>query len=715
MDQGRCDPAAIPPGPRAAAVAVAEAGRRIESRLSRVACRGELLELIKALVAERRLTALAVTHSDRQANALARRIVAIEATKESAISARSWRGCAIVAGFAAQLLRVRCWLRYCLNGVWVQISRTDSEMFVCDDAELTGTRYAIAYCVGACGLMAVTVGVAGLVGPMPASPALGLAIAGVGALVPVAPMIARWRRRSAESPGRLSNRFVTSVGLAAAVIMGLVLAIYGRSMALAPIPVLAAALELALMPTFLRLLGQRGSRGEPSTSSSAPLASRFSSRLALVLAAIFMVQMVRLSAFMTAPDFRWGAALPTYGVDHSCLPAYARAAELAADKPRSIYALEEYTRRPADACDSTAISQMASYASDPYQYPPTFLPIMGAALALTQDFTRLRPLWYMLGLLATLALFAWVAHRLQRPEAWLLSALAMASLPTIYTLQYGQVHLLAIAAALAAMLAFSAPAGDGHVRRPMYALGGALLAAATVTKLFPGILAVVLVARGQWRAVAWTAIMAVVFAVLTLVAYGPVPFEVFFTDQLPRLLDGRAFEAFADTEEFLASNFAVGSLIYKIDAVVALPAVESIARVVSAIYIIGLSIGAVVVARRRTQPAVDVVRLLALLCLASLVGAYSPGSYSAAPFLWLGALLLALRPPRNLQQWAVVLALWAFFQLSPVFSSLPVLWRLTPLHAPGALLAQVAVLLLATIALVYRRSSSESAQKEGHS
>ncbi len=499
-------------------------------------------------------------------------------------------------------------------------------------------------------------------------------------------------------------RVVAAVSLASASVIGLVLVVVsawawaGRASALAPLPIAVALVDLGVMPPLLRVLA----RLTASWQSRAAVPSK----LWLLPGLLLLFQLVRLTAFMAAPDWRWGAALPTYGVQHTCLSAYVRGAELADTDAAVIYERGQYSHARGVEPGFTAITGMGPYLSDPYHYPPTYLVVPGALMVVTADFARLRLLWYGLSLLALLALVVWVACGLGRFEVWPTTALGLSSLPVIYNLQYGQVHLLVMVAALAAMLAFRGdlafPGRRGHLR---YALGGALLAAATVTKLFPGLLLVVLAVGRQWRALAWTSLMAALLVAVSVAVYGPMPYVVFFSEQLPKLLDGRAFATFQNAKEFLTSNLAASSLVGKLDALWAFSAADMVARVVSALYVLGLLLLAVFGARRRgtgqAEGAVDMVRLMALLCLASLVGAYAPGSYSASPFLLLGAWMLALRPPKTGLQWLIVLALWGFFQLSPIIANLPVLWRMPFVHLPGAIVAQLAVLVLALIPLFF--------------
>jgi hypothetical protein len=77
-------------------------------------------------------------------------------------------------------------------------------------------------------------------------------------------------------------------------------------------------------------------------------------------------------------------------------------------------------------------------------------------------------------------------------------------------LQKGNFQMMAITMAMLAMILFE---------RRRCAAGGALLAFATVSKLYPGMLLLYLLARRDWRAVAWTTAMGAVFVVLGILTF----------------------------------------------------------------------------------------------------------------------------------------------------------------------------------------------------
>ena len=152
--------------------------------------------------------------------------------------------------------------------------------------------------------------------------------------------------------------------------------------------------------------------------------------------------------------------------------------------------------------------------------------------AATPDFWQFRRLWFALSLAGvTLSLFA-IARRLDTAlgtqAVWLTPWVLVPVRAIIGTLQAGNVQLLFIGAAVAAMLLFE---------RQRHAVGGAILVYAIVSKLFPGVLLFYLLLRRDWRAVGWTAAWSVALAALTLADVGAAPFAAFL-EHLPRLLSG---------------------------------------------------------------------------------------------------------------------------------------------------------------------------------
>jgi hypothetical protein len=286
----------------------------------------------------------------------------------------------------------------------------------------------------------------------------------------------------------------------------------------------------------------------------------------LLLVLIAFAQLARLSAFMFDPANTWGSAVPDpEATGHQCMSAYVHAADLARRGEPNLYDERWYPAfrglNGASTDVESPVGGLSHWLEDPFEYPPQFLLLPRAALAVSNSFLSIRAAWFALHALAVfgaaLAVAAWIGGREGRLAALLVPAIA-ASLPTGLELQFGQFHGTAIALAVLGMLAFEA-------RRD--ALGGSLLAAAVLAKIFPGVLLVWLLARRRFRALGWTLAFGAGFTLLALLVFGPDPFRAFFDYQLPRLASGQAF-AFAERPDvpvlIVSRNFSVYGIAHKL-------------------------------------------------------------------------------------------------------------------------------------------------------
>ena len=93
--------------------------------------------------------------------------------------------------------------------------------------------------------------------------------------------------------------------------------------------------------------------------------------------------------------------------------------------------------------------------------------------------------------------------------------------------------------------------------------GGFALAFAAVSKIYPGVLGVLLIVRQQWRAVGWTIAWSAVFTALAWLIVGGNPFVDFFRYQLPRIESGQAFP-WINNPDVAPINFGVHGLVSKL-------------------------------------------------------------------------------------------------------------------------------------------------------
>jgi hypothetical protein len=291
---------------------------------------------------------------------------------------------------------------------------------------------------------------------------------------------------------------------------------------------------------------------------------------------------------------------------------------------------------------------------DVFEYPPTFLPLPRLLAAATPDFWQFRRLWFALNLGAVVIGVIAIARRLDGPlrtHALWLTPLVLVSPNVVGTLQAGNVQLLFLVACAVAMLLFE---------RRHYAAGGVLLAYAIASKLFPGVLVLYLLRRGEWRAIGWTAAAGALLAIVTFVDLGATPF-VAFLHHLPKLLSGEAFPGLFRPEA-IAINESVPGLAFKLSLLGVGGNGFAVAKVVGWVYTLVLVAGTWWLAAPSHSRAYAPLAWVTILILATMRSPFLPG-YGAFPALWLATLLAAVVWHRPVTR-TVVLALWVVLAVS---------------------------------------------------
>jgi alpha-1,2-mannosyltransferase len=368
--------------------------------------------------------------------------------------------------------------------------------------------------------------------------------------------------------------------------------------------------------------------------AAAPRALRI---LSAVVAVVALAQLGRITVFMTDPSRAGFSQFPSspWELRHSCLTAY-HVAGHAAGEGKNVFDPALYNAPDDDPTRVRRARTIGPFGIDVYEYPPPFLLLARGLNVLAPDFMRLRTLWH--GVTLALLLGATLAAaRLLGPaagtRALLLAPFLWASPPLISTLQKGNVQTVIVATCVLAFALF---------RRRLFAAGGLLLAFATLAKLFPGMLVVYLLARRQWRAVAWTAAMGAVLLAASLLDTGLAPYRSFL-EHLPGLLSGEAFPAFRNPVA-MAINVSAPGTVFKLHLLgvpgMGFPA----AKVVGWIWTIVILAATVALARRAREDR-EVVTWLAVLLLATLRSPFLPQTYGVLPPLWLLTLFAATLPP----------------------------------------------------------------------
>lgn len=434
------------------------------------------------------------------------------------------------------------------------------------------------------------------------------------------------------------------------------LAVFGNGFGTASITVVIVGIIQAYLA---RLISSR----LPSSIDISLRRHKVRSLLWAILGILLVVQTGRLGTYMSDPSVDWWLTTRNeWWAKHMCMPAYIQAADYNQQGEANIYDERHYPAIIRNANLHLTVQQMDAFVGDPYQYPPQFLLAPSAALWLTNDFLTMRTVWYSLQVLGFVLIAVLLAWWVRYEAGWspmLLIPLVWISVPAMQCFQFGQFHLATILLAVAGMLAFE------HKRQP---LGGLLLAAAILSKLFPAILLVPMIVQRRWKDLAWTALFGIAITLLALLILGPKPFSAFTDYQIPRLAGGGAFAAFTkewpELRDLVTANIvSLYGVVFKLRELGVGGMSDELAIWVMRIYTVIVLIIALAAGRFRYNRLHAAITWFALLNLASLQTSLAWGDYFTVGTIW----LLSLLSSQTLQKsWNRVLigACWIFTTLN---------------------------------------------------
>ncbi len=281
----------------------------------------------------------------------------------------------------------------------------------------------------------------------------------------------------------------------------------------------------------------------------------------VVLALLMLTQTARLSSWVTDSSEEWWITTsnPFYA-QHMCMAAYIYAADLNRQGVDNVYDLSHYPGLNPEAEVHTTLENFTP--DDPYLYPPQFLLLPHFAISLTNDFELIRIFWLLIQIVV-FGLIMWTIMRFIGGKraviaAFLIPALYI-SFPFLSDLQYGQIHMMAIFLAVAAMIWF---------KQGKYVIGGTALSIAIFSKNAPGILLIYLLATKRWKEAGWTIGCCAAISLIAVAVIGTKPFYAFFNYQIPNLQSGASF-AFAEvwpdySDLLIACNQSPFSFIFKL-------------------------------------------------------------------------------------------------------------------------------------------------------
>ena len=417
----------------------------------------------------------------------------------------------------------------------------------------------------------------------------------------------------------------------AAVVLGLASGLFAFPAVFGLTHSIPAGVVVALVATAVVAWATGTGRVFAFDDGAVPKSYKAASAVVSVLAIILLT---RLTIFMVDPSKVNCSANPfsQWEIGHSCLTAYHIAGKLVGVE--NVYSPALYNAPEDNPSAPRKARKLGPFNVDVFEYPPPFLLLPRAFHLLTPDFMDLRPLWFAFcGSVLLAGLVAVAAHigGAIGTRALLLSPLLWIAVPaTLSTLQKGNIQVVIIASAMMAMILFA---------RGRRAAGGAILAFAVVSKLWPGMLIVYLIARREWRAAAWTVAFSLFWSGLALALFGWGAYSTFL-DHAPGLLSGEAFPAFRNAGA-MGINLSIPNILFKLKLFGFPGATFEVAKVLGSIYTV-IAIAATVWAARKPwrqneQPLV----WLAILTIATLRSPFLPVTYGVIPGLWLLTLVAA--------------------------------------------------------------------------
>ena len=381
----------------------------------------------------------------------------------------------------------------------------------------------------------------------------------------------------------------------------------------------AAAGSLGMVAT-LRVLGPLLSPGR----GGRPLLAA-----ALVVSVALVLQTARLAVFIADPTRTGSSMLPPLQTRHSCLTGPLEAAAHHLQGSANVYAANLFPdpRQPPERWPAPALDTRP-FAVEPFVWAPHFLLAAVALLRLGGDFLGARALWFAIeGVFLLLALLALAlqAPAPGRRRALLAAGLICLSPAVLLTLQVGNAQLLCLSLSVLALVALR------HERRW---LGAVLLGLGILTKLFPAVLLVELLARRRWRDLrAVAGMLGIATAALILLA-GTGPLTSFVLYHLPRLASGAA-HPLAFQRESLPVNHALSTLLPKLEALFGLGVPGGLSSALHVLLALGVLLLAWWSGSRGEGSWRGLLRSLAVLNLASFLG-----HISAYPYSVVGTLIL---------------------------------------------------------------------------
>jgi alpha-1,2-mannosyltransferase len=370
-----------------------------------------------------------------------------------------------------------------------------------------------------------------------------------------------------------------------------------------------------------------------------------------------LILLGRMAVFLGDPSRVGDSLVPSdpFLVRHSCLTAYMHGAILSTDPSANVYDMA-FVKGVGDmsAPLPPTAAHFAPFTLDAFGYPPPFLLLPRLVLLLTTDFVSQRIL-FSAGSLALMMFACASAARtlggVAERRIWLLTPLFMGNPLVLVLLQVGNFHLATVALCLLSWVA---------LERQKDGLTGALLAAATLAKIFPGLLGVLLLMQRRWRAVGFTCLAAAALGALSVAVLGTHVWREFLFYHLPKVQSGEALRFLADSPREIRFNYAPFGIPFKLGALGLEGWGWAQARLFGNVYTAFLLVVAALAGRNEGSPRHRLTVWLAITMFASLRSPYAAAFVLATVVVLLLVLAAEVRSRRSL---AAYLVIWATVSL----------------------------------------------------
>ncbi|MCB1193730.1 MAG: DUF2029 domain-containing protein, partial [Leptospiraceae bacterium] len=338
-----------------------------------------------------------------------------------------------------------------------------------------------------------------------------------------------------------------------------------------------------------------------------------------------------------------------------CLTAYIHGTILSQDPSMNVYDLKFVDAKPDDSLPETA-KQFKPFKLDAYGYPPPFLLFFILILLFTGNYFSIRAFVGGLSLIFAIFSIFMIAKTLggiHEKRIYIFTPFLVSTPPMLITIQVGNFHLIAISLCLLIWV---------YSEKNKFSLSGTLLAIATISKIFPGLLGVLFIIQKQYRIILATIVAAIAICGISYIVFGSKIWHDFIFYHLPHVQTGRALSFMVDGDQNIEFNLSPFGIPFKLAALGIFNFSWNEAKIFGNIFSIFLLGIGIIAGRKKGSPQFRLSTWIALVMFASLRSPFA----GAFVILTVSFLLLILVSEVNSIQSII------FFILAYIAFSLPI-------------------------------------------